>query len=76
LYARILIPQEGRLANRHGRGKQDAVDVSAAQASGGDYGRAKSCGPDSPTLESTPGSRAWGDGGSKPGTPRRSRISR
>src|SRR6185312_15040782 len=58
----------GTYRDRHGRWMRDAMDArvfSAACRADENIarGRAKSCGPDAPTLASTPGSRARGDGG-------------
>jgi hypothetical protein len=69
----------GAYRDRHGRGKRDAMDVkmlSALARTKASPRTAKSCGPDSPMLGSTPGSRARGDGGQEAGAPRRPRISR
>src|SRR5690348_10410807 len=58
----VPFPIRGALRDRHERWKRDAMDALARETSA-PMRSAKPCGPGAPTLASTSGSKARGDGG-------------
>ena len=78
----VPLPLGGAARDRHGRWRRDAMDAKVFSAAcradeSISCGRAKSCGPDAPTLASS-FALMMGDAmeANKPGTPGRPRISR